>query len=97
MNVWIINHYAIPPSMGGLVRHYYFSKFLRQMGHTVRIFTASEIHNTNINMIRDSSLYKEQEMDGVPYTYLKTRDYSGNGLSRIYNMLEFPLRIQQAV
>ena len=95
MNVWIINHYAIPPSMGGLVRHYYFSKFLRQMGHTVRIFTASEIHNTNINMIRDSSLYKEQEMDGVPYTFLKTRDYSGNGLSRIYNMLEFPLRIQR--
>ena len=29
MRVWIINHYAIPPSMGGLVRHYYFSKFLR--------------------------------------------------------------------
>ena len=97
MRVWIINHYAIPPSMGGLVRHYYFSKFLRQMGHQVRIFTASEIHNTNINMIRDGSLYKEEEMDGVPYTFLKTRDYSGNGLSRIYNMLEFPVRIQQAV
>ena len=97
MRVWIINHYAIPPSMGGLVRHYYFSKFLRQMGHKVRIFTASEIHNTNINMIRDGSLYKEEEMDGVPYTFLKTRDYSGNGLSRIYNMLEFPVRIQQAV
>ena len=28
---------------------------------------------------------------------MKNRDYSGNGLSRIYNMLEFPLRIQQAV
>ena len=49
MRVWIINHYAIPPSMGGLVRHYYFSKYLHQMGHEVRIFTASEIHNTNIN------------------------------------------------
>ena len=44
------------------------------MGHTVRIFTASEIHNTNINMIRDSSLYKEQEMDGVPYTFLKNNN-----------------------
>lgn len=97
MRVWIINHYAIPPSMGGLVRHYYFSKYLHQMGHEVRIFTASEIHNTNINMIRDGSLYKEETMDGVPYTFLKTRDYTGNGLSRIYNMLEFPLRIQQAV
>ena len=97
MRVWIINHYAIPPSMGGLVRHYYFSKFLREDGHQVRIFTASEIHNTNINMIRDGALYREETMDGVPYTFLKTRDYSGNGLSRIINMLEFPLRIQQAV
>ena len=97
MRVWIINHYAIPPSMGGLVRHYYFSKFLRERGHQVRIFTASEIHNTDINMIRDGALYREETMDGVPYTFLKTRDYSGNGLSRIINMLEFPLRIQQAV
>ena len=92
MRVWIINHYAIPPSMGGLVRHYYFSKFLRERGHQVRIFTASEIHNTDINMIRDGALYREETMDGVPYTFLKTRDYSGNGLSRIINMLEFPLR-----
>lgn len=97
MRVWIINHYAIPPSMGGLVRHYYLSKYLHKLGHTVRIFTASEIHNTDINMIRDGSLYREETMDGVPYTFLKTRDYSGNGLSRIINMLEFPLRIQQAV
>ena len=97
MRVWIINHYAIPPSMGGLVRHYYFSKFLRERGHQVRIFTASEIHNTDINMIRDGALYREETMDGVPYTFLKTRDYSGNGLSRIINMLEFPLRIQQSV
>ena len=97
MRVWIINHYAIPPSMGGLVRHYYFSKFLRERGHQVHIFTASEIHNTDINMIRDGALYREETMDGVPYTFLKTRDYSGNGLSRIINMLEFPLRIQQSV
>ena len=97
MRVWIINHYAIPPSMGGLVRHYYFSKFLRERGYQVRIFTASEIHNTDINMIRDGALYREETMDGVPYTFLKTRDYSGNGLSRIINMLEFPLRIQQSV
>ncbi len=97
MRVWIINHYAIPPSMGGLVRHYYFSRYLRKMGYDVRIMTASEIHNTDINMIRDGSLYREEMMDGVPYTFLKTRDYSGNGLSRIYNMLEFPVRIQQVV
>ena len=42
MNIWIVNHYAIPPSMGGLVRHYYFSKYLQKKGHKVKIFTASK-------------------------------------------------------
>lgn len=96
MKIWIINHYAIPPSLGGLVRHYYFSKYLTRMGHDVRIFTSSEIHNTTVNKITDASLYREVEEDGVVYTYLRTSDYSGNGLGRIRNMLEFPVRIWQA-
>lgn len=79
MRVWIINHYAIPPSMGGLVPALLFLKISAGARHPVRIFTASEIHNTDINMIRDGALYREETMDGVPYTFLKTRDYSGNG------------------
>ena len=93
MRIWIINHYAIPPSMGGLVRHYYFSKYLREKGHDVKIFTSSKIHNTDINMIQDNQLYLEKDMDGVPYTFVKTSDYKGNGIERIINMLQFPIRI----
>lgn len=93
MKIWIINHYAIPPSMGGLVRHYYFSKYLREKGHDVKIFTSSKIHNTDINMIQDNHLYLEKYMDGVPYTFVKTSDYKGNGIERIINMLQFPIRI----
>ena len=92
MNVWIVNHYAIPPSMGGLVRHYYFSKYLQKKGHTVKIFTSSKIHNTNINMIKDRSLYKEEMEDGVEYTFVKSRDYKGNGLDRIINMMDLPFK-----
>lgn len=93
MNVWIVNHYAIPPSMGGLVRHYYFSKYLQENGHTVKIFTSSKIHNTDINMIRDKSLYKEEIVDGIEYTFVKSRDYKGNGLQRILNMVELPFQM----
>lgn len=96
MKIWIINHYAIPPSLGGLVRHYYFSKYLQKLGHEVRIFTASQVHNTAVNKITDKSLFQEEDMDGVEYTFLRTGGYSGNGLSRIFNMLEFPLRVFQA-
>lgn len=93
MNVWIVNHYAIPPSMGGLVRHYYFSKYLQKKGHNVKIFTSSKIHNTDINMIKDNSLYKEEMMDEVEYTFVKSKDYKGNGLDRIWNLIDMPFQM----
>lgn len=93
MNIWIVNHYAIPPSMGGLVRHYYFSKYLQKKGHTVRILTSSKIHNTDINMITDKALYKEKKIDGVEYTFVRSRNYKGNGIDRIINMIDFPFKV----
>lgn len=93
MKIWIINHYAIPPSMGGLVRHYYFSKYLQQKGHEVKIFTSSKIHNTEINMIPDKSPYMEKEVDGIQYTFVRNSNYKGNRLGRIINMLQFPVRV----
>ncbi|MCF2555879.1 glycosyltransferase family 4 protein [Faecalicatena contorta] len=97
MNIWIVNHYAIPPSMGGLVRHYYFSKYLQQKGHKVKIFTSSKIHNTDINMIKDGSLYYEEMEDGVEYTFVKSRDYKGNGFDRILNMIDMPFEMWKAM
>ena len=93
MNIWILNHTATPPSMGGLVRHYYFSKYLTAMGHEVKLFTSSMVHNTKINMITGKELYKQQVVDGVAYTFVRSRSYQGNGLARIWGMLEFPVRL----
>lgn len=93
MNIWIVNHYAIPPSMGGLVRHYYFSKYLQRKGHKVKIFTSSKIHNTDINMIQGKILYREVMEEGVEYTFVRSRDYEGNGLDRIWNMIELPFKM----
>lgn len=97
MNIWIVNHYAIPPNMGGLVRHYYFSKYLQKKGHNVKIFTSSKIHNTDINMIKDRSLYKEEIEDGVEYTFVKSRDYKGNGMDRVINMMDLPFKTWKAM
>lgn len=96
MKVWILNHTATPPSMGGLVRHYYFSRYLTAMGHEVKLFTSSMVHNTDVNMITGRELYKEVEMDGVPYTFVRSSNYQGNGFSRIWDMLGFPVRLWRA-
>lgn len=88
--VWIINHYALAPSQGGLCRHYYFARELIARGYNVRIFTSSVIHNTDVNMCgKDDGLFKEVEVDGLVYTYIKSGGYKGNGLKRIKNMLSF--------
>lgn len=93
MNIWIINHNAIPPNLGSQNRHYYFSKYLSQKGHSVKIITASTIHNSSINMINTNDLYAEKIIEGVPYTFVKVNNYHGNGIDRIYNLLEFSVKI----
>lgn len=93
MKIWILNHYAIPPSLGGLNRHYYFSKYLSEKGHEVKIFTSSKIHNSEVNMIKGNELYSVQLVDGIPYTFIRNSDYKGNGISRIWNLIQFPLRM----
>ena len=94
--VWIINHYAIPPTMGGLNRHYYFSKYLPQKDYNVKLFSASKVHNTNYNFIDDNCLFKEVEIEGILYTFIRTRNYNSGYLSRILNMLDFPINMFRA-
>lgn len=97
LNIFIVDHYAIPPSLGGLVRHYYFSKYLRKEGHQVRILTASQIHNSSVNFIEDRQLIREENIDGIPYSFVRTISYSKNNWRRIFNMLEFPVNVVRAI
>ena len=97
MNIWLINHYAVPPKYYPLARTTNFAKYLMQMGHTVTIFAASSVHNSDINLITDSSLYREETVDGIHYVYVRCRSYTGNGKQRIINMFEFPRRLKRVV
>ena len=91
--IWIINHNAMPPSLGGLNRHHYFSKYLAQEGYFVRIITASNVHNSGVNIISGKEPYCEKECDGIVYTFVRTAEFTGHGLSRIKNIMEFLLRL----
>ncbi len=93
MNIWLINHYAVPPQYFPLARQTYFAKYLMEMGHTVTIFAASTVHNSNMNLITDGSAYREETVDGVHYVYIRCHGYRGNGIARIYNMMEFAWKL----
>lgn len=90
MNIWLINHYAVPLQYWPGNRTPQFAKYLLQEGHNVRVIAASTVHNSGLNLIKDNRLFLEEVVDGVPYTYIRCHQYKGNGFGRIINMLEFP-------
>lgn len=90
--IWVLNHYAMPSELGPMVRHYEFARQLIGRGYEVRIISSSAIHNTNINMINGSSRLLEREYAKIPFIFVKTRSYSGNGMDRVIGMLEYASR-----
>ncbi len=93
MNIWLINHYAVPPKYYPLARQTNFAKYLMSMGHTVTIFAASTVHNSDKNLITDGSRFREETVDGVHYVYIRCFDYQGSGLKRVYNICEFAWKL----
>lgn len=65
------------------------------MGHDVQIIAASTVHNSDTNLIADNTLYKKINEDGVNYILINSRNYTGNGISRIINMLDFAYKLPQ--
>lgn len=94
MNIWILNHYATDMYFDGTGRHQSFAKYLIKSGHDVKIFCASTVHNSDINVDTKGKMSISMVgQDDVPYVFVKTKPYQGNGLQRIKNMIEFYLKI----
>ena len=97
MNIWFINHYGVPPEYYPLARQANFAKYLKKLGHNVTIFAASSVHNSDKNLISGKEKYKIIDKEDAKYVLIKCKNYKGNGLSRILNMIEFGMDIQSAI
>ena len=93
MIIWLINHYGVPPKYYPLARPTLFAKNLIKMGHEVRIFAASTVHNSDQNLITDRAKWRDDVVDGVPYTYIYCGNFKGNGARRFLNILEFAWKL----
>jgi len=97
MNIWIIDHYAVPPEYYPLARQTIFARKLGEKGHNVTIFCASSVHNSDINLSNGADLCREETVNGVKYVYVTCQNYRGNGLARILNMSEFARKLPKVV
>ncbi len=90
----LINHYAGSPEMGMEYRPYYMSNEWIKAGHEVIIIAADNAHVRNIRP-KISNSFEEQEIEGIPYLWVKTPAYSGNSYKRVLNMLSFVRKLKK--
>lgn len=95
MNIWLINHHALPPTEGGGTRHYSHARELIRRGHQVEIVACSFQHLRHEHMaISPGCVWERQICDGVPFTWIRALGYRANSLPRIINMLQFANRVR---
>lgn len=86
---WIFNHYATTPETGPMLRNFYFAECLKEKEIETTVFAANELHQTGGTVDTHGKPYLRSEEEGVPFVFVKTSRYQGNGISRVKNMLSF--------
>lgn len=96
--IWILNHYAGNMLFDNGGRHYWFAKFLSQEGYSSVIFCSNTQHGKTGKWIDSENLWVEKKAEEIktPFIYIRTRMYSGNGKSRILNMIDFYRNVKKA-
>jgi len=91
--IWILNQYAVPPSMPGGTRHFDLAKELVRKGYEVTIFTSDRNYVAGKDtQLAQSEVYKEENIEGVKFVGIRSLPYRKNDWRRVLNMLTFAFR-----
>ncbi len=91
--VWILNHHATDMYLDKGGRHYWFAKELIKNGYEPIIICASFVHKGNDNYTEDKKDFTIKYSENIPFVFIKTKPYQGNGKARVKNMLEYFYRV----
>ena len=91
--IWILNHYATDMYLDKGGRHYWFAKELIKNGYEPIIICASFVHKGNDNYIEDKKDFIVKYSENIPFIFIRTKPYQGNGKARIKNMFEYFYRV----
>jgi len=91
--IWIVNYYTTPPEFVSNERHLKFAHYLIKEGYEVTIFSSSVIHGTGKNLVQGRAAYEERTYGEYRFVHIKTKNYSGNDLSRMRSIFLFAFRL----
>jgi len=87
--IWYVHHYAGGPDVGRFYRPFELARYWQSNGAKVVVITAAFHHILNAPNERQGY----HLIEGVPYEFLPTPSYQGNGIKRILNMAAFTVQI----
>ncbi|MCU1294344.1 MAG: glycosyl transferase group 1, partial [Bryobacterales bacterium] len=97
MRVWLINHYALPPSEPGGTRHYALARELIRSGHDVTVIASSFNHATGMRMkCAQGQLCTFEKFGEVPFLLLRVPAYRSK-TARLWNMFVFAIEVWSGV
>ncbi|KRQ87432.1 putative glycosyl transferase [Caloramator mitchellensis] len=87
--IWIMNHYAVPPYIGGGTRHFDLAEELAGRGYDVTVFASSFDLKTRTERLNEGERYRIEEINGVKFFWIRTYPYKTNDYKRFLNMISF--------
>ena len=93
--IWFVSHYSMPPEYEMRIKTQMFAHYLGELGIDCTIFSASTIHNSNINLINGNDLYVEKQYDDLKFVHIKCSNYTKTNIKRIINMEQFAFRFKK--
>lgn len=92
-NVWILNHYAQEPAGAGGTRHFHLAEHLQGFGWQATIIAASVEHQSGRQRLAQGETQRCDHFNGLPFLWVRTPEYQGNGGGRARNMLTYTWRV----
>lgn len=87
--IWIMNHYATEMYFSEGGRHYWFAENLIKKGYEPIIFCANTRHNSDDLIVLGNQQFTMKIKNEIPFVFVNTPKYEGNGYSRIKNIYSF--------
>jgi len=89
--IWIMNHYAVPPTIGGGTRHFDFAEELVKREYDVTVIASSFDLKTRTERLNEGEKYRIENINGVKFLWIRTFPYKTNDYKRFINMISFAI------
>lgn len=89
--IWIVNFHTAPERYTLNQRYVKIIPYLVKAGFDVTVVTSSFLRRHNIDLSEGKS-FNSKTVDGIPFIFIKTSSYKGNGLGRMWAIFMFSLK-----